>query len=64
MAHKHPGMSPEDRRAIAGLTSRHAAAVEHYLAGRVETALPPLEQIVFGCGTRSRSGRRWRAATR
>ena len=49
MAHKHPGASPDDRRAIAGLASRHAAAVEHYLAGRVETALPLLEQIVFGC---------------
>ena len=49
VAHKHPGASPEDRRAIAGLSSRHAAAVEHYLAGRVETALPLLEQIVFGC---------------
>ena len=49
MAHKHPGASPEDRRAIAGLSSRHAAAVEHYLAGRVDTALPLLEQIVFGC---------------
>src|SRR6476661_9860978 len=49
MAHKHPGASPDDRRAIAGLSSRHAAAVEHYLAGRVETALPLLEQIVFGC---------------
>ena len=49
MAHKHPGASPEDRRAIAGLSSRHAAAVEQYLAGRVETALPLLEQIVFGC---------------
>src|SRR5689334_20248450 len=49
MAHKHPGVSPEDRRAIAGLSSRHAAAMEHYLAGRVETALPLLEQIVFGC---------------
>jgi hypothetical protein len=49
MVHKHPGTSPEDRRAIAGLASRHAAAVEHYRAGRVETALPLLEQIVFGC---------------
>jgi hypothetical protein len=49
MAHKHPGASADDRRAIAGLSSRHAAAVEHYLAGRVETALPLLEQIVFGC---------------
>lgn len=49
MVHKHPGTSPDDRRAIAGLASRHAAAVEHYRAGRVETALPLLEQIVFGC---------------
>jgi Tetratricopeptide repeat len=49
MAHKHPGTSPEDRRAIAGLSARHAAAVEHYLAGRLDTALPLLEQIVFGC---------------
>jgi|SRR5690349_11075492 len=49
MVHKHPGTTPDDRRAIAGLASRHAVAMEHYRAGRVETALPLLEQIVFGC---------------
>src|SRR6476620_4643936 len=49
MAHKQPGTSPEHRRAAAGLAQRHATAVEHYLAGRADTALPLLEQIVFGC---------------
>jgi hypothetical protein len=49
MAHKQPGASPEHRRAAAGLAQRHATAVEHYLAGRADTALPLLEQIVFGC---------------
>ena len=43
------GTSPEDGRAIARLAQRHDAAVEHYRAGHAATALPLLEQIVFGC---------------
>jgi tetratricopeptide (TPR) repeat protein len=49
MAQKHPGTSPEDQRAIAGLALRHATALEHHLAGRHDTAVPLLEQILLGC---------------
>jgi tetratricopeptide (TPR) repeat protein len=49
MAQKHPGTSPEDERAIAGLALRHATALEHHHAGRHETALPLLGQVLLGC---------------
>ena len=42
------GTSPE-HGAVARLAQRHDAAVEHYRDGRPATALPLLEQIVFGC---------------
>ena len=43
------GRRPNTSGRAAGLAQRHATAVEHYLAGRQETALPLLGQIVFGC---------------
>src|SRR6185312_4471449 len=48
MAHKHPS-APDDVRALESLAQRHAAAVEHHLEGRSETAVPLLEQILLGC---------------
>ena len=41
--------APDDARAVASLALRHAAAVQHHLAGRSETAVPLLEQILLGC---------------